>query len=1028
MSITINPFTGQFDITGSSGGGGGAVSSLNTLTGDIDLLAGTGISISPSGNNLIITNTETTTTLGTFDSETADARGANIVANVLAMQSASATVPGLVNLSTQTFAGNKTFSGAIAASNFSGTSSGTNTGDVSLGTANGLSIVGQVLSLALSSTVTTGALSSTDWNTFNNKQASGSYITALTGDISASGPGSAAATLATVNANVGSFGSASSVATITVNAKGLTTAAASTAIQITESQVTNLVSDLAAKQSTTLTNTHILVGNASNVATDVALSGDATLANTGAITLATVNGNVGSFGSSTSIPSFTVNAKGLVTAASGNAVVAPAGTLSGTTLASNVVTSSITSLGTQSQDLNMGSFNIDAVLDPTTAQQAATKNYVDTAVAALQPLASVYAATTGSTIPGTYLNGAAGIGATFTTTATTIFTVDGTTPPLNSRILIKDQSSGFQNGVYTLTVAAVGGVSGTIFTRTFDYDTAGDMNAAGLIPVINGTLNALSSWQQTATITTVGVDSLVFQEFTANPSLYLLKANNLSDVASKSVSYNNLSPMTTTGDLEYEASAGTAARLAIGSTGNVLTVSGGVPIWAPPATGGTVTSVSVVSANGLAGTVATATSTPAITLSTTITGILQGNGTAISAATTTGSGNVVLSASPTLTGIISAAAITLSTPLVATSGGTGTGTYSTGDTLYASATNTLSKLAIGSTGNVLTIVAGVPAWVTPATSGTVTSVALADGSTTPIYTISGSPVTSTGTLTFTLGTQAANTIFAGPTSGAAAQPTFRAQVAADLPTITLTGDITGAASGGTIATTLATVASAGTTGSSTAIPVVTINAKGLTTSITTAAVIAPAGTLSGTTLNSTVVSSSLTSVGTITSGTWTGTTIAVANGGTSLTSLTANNVIIGNGASAPTFVAPGTSGNVLSSNGTTWVSSTIVPAGDITTTSFSAAASQTNSTLTGLAFANGSVRAFEAQLSVTTASSLYENFVLRGIQRAADWQLSYTSMGDSSGYTFSINTSGQVLYSSPSTTATVKFRALSLPV
>lgn len=48
---------------------------------------------------------------------------------------------------------------------------------------------------------------------------------------------------------------------------------------------------------------------------------------------------------------------------------------------------------------------------------------------------------------------------------------------------------------------------------------------------------------------------------------------------------------------------------------------------------GTVTTVSVVSANGLAGTVATATTTPAITLSTSITGVLKGNGTAISAAT-----------------------------------------------------------------------------------------------------------------------------------------------------------------------------------------------------------------------------------------------------------------------------------------------------------------------------------------------------------------------------------------------------------
>jgi hypothetical protein len=49
-------------------------------------------------------------------------------------------------------------------------------------------------------------------------------------------------------------------------------------------------------------------------------------------------------------------------------------------------------------------------------------------------------------------------------------------------------------------------------------------------------------------------------------------------------------------------------------------------------TGGTVTNVSVVSANGFAGTVATATTTPTITLSTTITGVLKGNGTAISAA------------------------------------------------------------------------------------------------------------------------------------------------------------------------------------------------------------------------------------------------------------------------------------------------------------------------------------------------------------------------------------------------------------
>ena len=52
-------------------------------------------------------------------------------------------------------------------------------------------------------------------------------------------------------------------------------------------------------------------------------------------------------------------------------------------------------------------------------------------------------------------------------------------------------------------------------------------------------------------------------------------------------------------------------------------------------------------------------------------------------------------------------------------------------------------------------------------------------------------------------------------------------------------------------------------------------------------------------------------------------TLPVANGGTGAATLTANNVILGNGTSAPTFVAPSTTGNVLTSNGTTWTSATI---------------------------------------------------------------------------------------------------------
>ena len=74
------------------------------------------------------------------------------------------------------------------------------------------------------------------------------------------------------------------------------------------------------------------------------------------------------------------------------------------------------------------------------------------------------------------------------------------------------------------------------------------------------------------------------------------------------------------------------AGVAPGTSGYILTSNGTTWVSAPNG-GGTVTSVSVVSANGLAGTVATATTTPAITLSTTVTGITKGNGTALSAAT-----------------------------------------------------------------------------------------------------------------------------------------------------------------------------------------------------------------------------------------------------------------------------------------------------------------------------------------------------------------------------------------------------------
>jgi hypothetical protein len=86
------------------------------------------------------------------------------------------------------------------------------------------------------------------------------------------------------------------------------------------------------------------------------------------------------------------------------------------------------------------------------------------------------------------------------------------------------------------------------------------------------------------------------------------------------------------------------------------------------------------------------------------------------------------------------------------------------------------------------------------------------------------------------------------------------------------------------------------------------------------------GTVNGITLTGTVTSSGDLTLGGTLSGVSLETqvtgTLPVANGGTGATTLTANNVLLGNGTSAPLFVAPGTTGNVLTSDGTTWASST----------------------------------------------------------------------------------------------------------
>jgi hypothetical protein len=145
----------------------------------------------------------------------------------------------------------------------------------------------------------------------------------------------------------------------------------------------------------------------------------------------------------------------------------------------------------------------------------------------------------------------------------------------------------------------------------------------------------------------------------------------------------------------------------------------------------------------------------------------------------------------------------------------------------------------------------------PYGTGTVTSVGLSLPS---IIAVSGSPVTTSGTLTGVLTTQAINAIFAGPSSGAGAAPTFRSLVTSDIPALSYVSSVSGTtgrvtSTGGLtpVIDLESGVITAGTTGSITEIPVITVDTYGRVTNITTAA--NPQGTVTSVTGTSPVVSS-----------------------------------------------------------------------------------------------------------------------------------------------------------------------------
>jgi hypothetical protein len=162
---------------------------------------------------------------------------------------------------------------------------------------------------------------------------------------------------------------------------------------------------------------------------------------------------------------------------------------------------------------------------PSGATDAATKTYVDGAVTGAI-LHTQVAATSAAALPNTptYANGTSGVGATLTAGANAALVVDGYSPVLGERILVKNQASAFQNGIYTVT--AVGsGAAPWVLTRATDFDMAqaGEIAlGAYMVTSSNGT-NAGSLWQlgaPTPTPITVGTTNLTFNLLSSGGTVY----------------------------------------------------------------------------------------------------------------------------------------------------------------------------------------------------------------------------------------------------------------------------------------------------------------------------------------------------------------------------------------------------------------------------------------------------------------------------------------------------------------------------
>lgn len=184
--------------------------------------------------------------------------------------------------------------------------------------------------------------------------------------------------------------------------------------------------------------------------------------------------------------------------------------------------------------------------DSNVPTQKAVKTYVDTLIQGLKWKQEVRVATTAAgTLATSFENGD---------------TVDGVALATGDRILIKDQASGAENGIYTVNASGAP-------TRAVDADTSAEMLQAAVF-IREGTANADRAFVCTNNSITIGSTALTFVGL-ASALGALLAASNLSDVANKTTAFNNVSPCSVKGDIVTHDGTNNV-RLAVASTNGML--------------------------------------------------------------------------------------------------------------------------------------------------------------------------------------------------------------------------------------------------------------------------------------------------------------------------------------------------------------------------------------------------------------------------------------------------------------------------